>query len=794
MSDSGSHTKPRRHRSLLALGKARERASQTGSRQGSLLSGADTEKFPDAAELLAQHRLSRSRREARRNEYLATLARNIPDPVSDDDGGDTQAMPENGTDFRSNLNRGDESGHRNQHTGRLDYRNRDRDDDIWQPMIDPVDVVSGIWRSRTIIVFATLAGLVFGALYALSTPKYYYSTAEILLDPRELKLSNTDIKQSDLPYSATLALIENQVRIITSSTVVNGVVERLNLQRDPEFNGELGGGFGELLKIVGALLGRDVSDASGSNFATAIDNVYDKLSVERSGKTFIVTINFGSREPDKAALIANTFTQVYLETYKTLTSDTAIRANTEVTARLSELRKGVEEAEKAVERYKSENGIIDARGHLITDDELLRINDSLSAAKARTIELGVKAANIRELDIDSLVDGGLPEQLVSQTLVALRSQYAAAKQEVDQLAVNLGARHPRLREAQARLESSRSAINSELRRIVSATQVDLKRAVKQEQQLASRLAQLKTRQGSLSDDMIELRELERDAASKRSIYENYLLRAREIGEQAGLNTSNFSVISDAQPALKPTGPRRAFIAAMGGFLGFILGVVFGGLRGAWAGYSGRLNYSPRPPESRASKTGFERSRGRGTANDEHKSGTGVQLRSAPAGHDRETSADPAPAMPVSGDPSHTPQPQQPPAHASPVGAAPVYQQPVAQPYPHYVPWMPPVSSPMMFAPAPVQMAQPVYFPAGQTAGDPGQAAQGPPDKQQQASLVAEEQVPTQSARRSRTDAGGPSRARTEAGPEIAPGDIAEIRQRLRNFRNKVDSLSSARRR
>jgi len=72
------------------------------------------------------------------------------------------------------------------------------------------------------------------------------------------------------------------------------------------------------------------------------------------------------------------------------------------------------------------------------------------------------------------------------------------------------------------------------------------------------------RQGDVNDEMVTLRELEREAAARHSVYEAFLRRARETGEQKGVNTANMSVISTAYPPLDPTGPSRSMIAREAG--------------------------------------------------------------------------------------------------------------------------------------------------------------------------------------------------------------------------------------
>ena len=131
------------------------------------------------------------------------------------------------------------------------------------------------------------------------------------------------------------------------------------------------------------------------------------------------------------------------------------------------------------------------------------------------------------------------------------------------------------------LPARASASPAELRRIASSLQVDLKRAVQLEQDLASRLAQSKVRSGDVNSDLVTMRELEREAAAKRSVYEQYLLRAKETGEQKDINTANINVISTAFAPLEANGPSRAVMVLAGLLGGLASGVGLGAMRGAY---------------------------------------------------------------------------------------------------------------------------------------------------------------------------------------------------------------------
>lgn len=474
------------------------------------------------------------------------------------------------------------------------------DDEVWRPLIDPMALIGGVLRSKSLIAATTILGGLLGVVVALSTPKHYISWAELLVDPRNLQIVDRDLTGSGwLPSEATLSLIENQVRIMRSGPVMEKVVDTLKLDADPEFNGSAKGlGIGAFITSLRSLFSSADGPTSGElRRAIAVENVAEALSIDRTGKTFIIEISSKTRDPQKSALIANTLIDVYTAKAAELQADSAGRASGELGGRLEELRKDVEKAERKVEEYKFQNDLVDAKGGLIGDDELIRLNDQLTAARARTLELNARAASARSLGVDAVIAGGLPEQVSSGAMAQLRVQYATLAQEVAKAAVRLGPRHPERLALEAQLSDARRGIGQELGRIVSSIQVELKRAVQLEQELAARLSQLKARQANVSDKLIELREIERDAAAKRTVYESFLLRARETGEQQSINTGNISVVSRATPPLDSTGPSRAVTAVLGTVLGFMAGIAIGLLRGAWASFRSGRPSAPNAPKA-----------------------------------------------------------------------------------------------------------------------------------------------------------------------------------------------------
>lgn len=453
----------------------------------------------------------------------------------------------------------------------------------WRPLIDPMQVVGGVTRSVPLIAAMTLMGAAIGIMMALSTPKKYEAVAKLLVDPRDFKVSDRDLTEGGLPQDATLALIENQVDIITSNAVLGRVVDELGLDKNPEFNGQRGGaGLGDVLGALRSLLSSGEPGGEDRRRALAVAALGESLNVERDAKRFTVTVSVKTEDAGNSADIVNAINREYLTRKAALQKETVGRAAGELASRLDELRADLEKAERAAEQYRAEHDLIDAQGRLISDDELVKLNDQLATARAHTIELNARAASARAVRLDAVIGAGLPEELTSSVMSELRSQYAAIKQQADQLSVRVGPRHPQYLAMQAQLEGARAQIANEVQRVVRSVQTELQRAVQQEQDLAARLAQLKVRATDVNADLVTMRQLEREAAAKRNVYENYLLRAKEASEQSGIDTANVTVISPAEPPLESIGPSRAVIVAAGAVVGFIVGIGLGMLRGIYA--------------------------------------------------------------------------------------------------------------------------------------------------------------------------------------------------------------------
>jgi polysaccharide biosynthesis transport protein len=418
-------------------------------------------------------------------------------------------------------------------------------------------ILSVIWRGKAIILGTTTVSLIAALLFVSFVPHRYTATTQILIDPTDLRAVATDLAPASQANDAAVLLIESQVRVLTSDNVLRRVIKAEALDHDPEFIGQqswLGGS----------------TDGDGS--LSALNALKRAIQVKRVERTYIVDVSVTTQEPAKAARIANAIAQAYLAEQTDVRSDAARQISQSLSARLNELKERVRQAEDRVEAYKAQNNILGASGQLVNEQQLSELNNQLGMARARTAAAKARLDQVEHVHVSQEDIGSFPEAVQSQTITALRTQYAEIMRREAEQMTSLGARHPAVIEIQAQAERLRHMIENEVHRIALSARSEYESARANEATLAGNLEKLKGNAITTNEAMVSLRELERDVVASRAVYESFLVRARETGEQERLDTKNIRVISRADPPARRSFPPSNTLLAVGALL---LGVAAG---------------------------------------------------------------------------------------------------------------------------------------------------------------------------------------------------------------------------
>lgn len=428
------------------------------------------------------------------------------------------------------------------------------------------DLLQKRWRLFRNVTLTTI-GFTIAIVFAL--PTSYSSTAVVMIEPRKNNVTDQSSVLSELPTDP--ASVQNQIQLLTSRDLASRVIDKLGLADDPEFAGPLAQVSLDPLHWLGS--------GATSNPALDAERRYDgivtaflkHLSVDAIGLSTTISVTFSARDPEKAALIANTVVDTYIDTQAAVKFDVTQRTTSWLIARIRQLSQQVQLAEANVQRYKAENNLNDTPlGGSLVDQQLAAINTQLVDARAT---LAVKQAeNAR---IASLLQSGHPadvsEIVSSPLIVQLREQQADTIREEAQLSSRYGARHPKLIAIESQKRDLDAKIEQEVSRIAGSVQNDMTVAGAQVQSLEQSLRRVESQAAIDNMARVKLQALQANAASTRSMYESFVTRLRETQGQDVLQMADARAISHAPVPLSPNWPPR-FLAVVGSVpLGMLLG-------------------------------------------------------------------------------------------------------------------------------------------------------------------------------------------------------------------------------
>src|SRR4029077_14564846 len=113
----------------------------------------------------------------------------------------------------------------------------------------------------------------------------------------------------------------------------------------------------------------------------------------------------------------------------------------------------------------------------------------------------------------------------------------------------------------------------EVARIAQSDRAEYERAKADEEMLSRQVDALKNTAVSTNESLVGLRELERDVQASRTVYESFLVRSRETGEQEQVDTKNIRIISRADLPMYRSAPPPSLILGLAAMLlGFASGV------------------------------------------------------------------------------------------------------------------------------------------------------------------------------------------------------------------------------
>ncbi|MGV0908949.1 GumC family protein [Martelella sp. FOR1707] len=404
------------------------------------------------------------------------------------------------------------------------------------------------WRRKLLIALICIAFVLAGGYYAfkMTTPIYEASSVTMVRNQAETVI---DLPSVLAQLGTDDVALKSEIEVIRSRILIGKVVDMLDLTSDPEFNGALREptAFSQLISSIKGLLPTSSKPTTGRvDPGRTRERVVSALlahftaNVVPGTTTFRITVQ--SEDPEKAALIADTIAEQYVQRQIDVKRGATVDAIDWLSDRVAELKVALQNSENAVKQFKTDTP-------LTTPEVLSGLERQLKSIRDRIGETRQRVA-------------------ASDDFFAAFEQATSYEDKAvllgDATLIDLSATASRSRSAASRFNARVETLLAERRRDAAESKSQLA-------SLESAEATLEQKIQKESSAYLELEQLTREAEANRTLYEYFLARLKETSAQQGVQQADSVILSYAVVPGSASAPSKKRIVLLSGFVGLIFG-------------------------------------------------------------------------------------------------------------------------------------------------------------------------------------------------------------------------------
>jgi succinoglycan biosynthesis transport protein ExoP len=408
------------------------------------------------------------------------------------------------------------------------------------------------WPIALLVAVLALAGV---AAWTYRQPKIYESTCSIVVEtmaPQVLQVKDV-VELGTGSYWANREFYETQFRIMRSTEVIQGVIEKLNLQNDPSFAG----------------------NGPKPSVRALADRLLGQLKVASLKDSRIANITVSDRSPERAALIANTVADTNIDYNLDFKLEGARSATAWLGQEGQALKKKLEQSELALFQFRKKKNLLGVG----LDDKQSMTTKNLETINQKLSEITIKRAELeatRKLIVaarDNIDEREtIPEIRNNPTVVRLREQFVDLKKQQSELTSKYGEKHPKIENIEQLATQTKADYDREIDGLLKTMDKAYQALLDMEHSLEKRAEQEKREAIELSKMEVEYKPLQREAENNNRVFSLITQRQKEIDLTGLMKTNNVRILDRAVVNKAPVSPQFAFNMIIGALLGLIGGV------------------------------------------------------------------------------------------------------------------------------------------------------------------------------------------------------------------------------
>lgn len=439
-------------------------------------------------------------------------------------------------------------------------------------MIDVRTMVASLLRYRVLIAGLACALALVGVAGAGLQPRKYTASVSILLSPQQSQIVDQDRPAQS---ASDAAIVQSQMAVVRSRELATRLVDKWRLDRDPEWNQMLRPrpGYAVASSWIKSIFGSESAPPSAdAGRETATQAVMAAIGARRIDESLAFEITLTGANDKRTAALVNSLGDIYIDWQLEERFESAQRANSWLAERIATLQADVSKKEAAVEAFRARSGLLATQGATLTERRLQEAQDSALAARADLAAAEARRKLVADLQKDGAPIDSVAAVLDSPVIRELRARDGEIARRLAEMQSRYGGLHPSINKARAERDDVKGQIEAEIGRILASLDNEVTVA-------RSRLAALEQGSQHATTDLtanntalVRLRELERDAAASREVYETYLRRNQELADRQTLKLADASVISKAPSAARANSRNLPLVFTLWFSFGALLGL------------------------------------------------------------------------------------------------------------------------------------------------------------------------------------------------------------------------------
>ena len=460
--------------------------------------------------------------------------------------------------------------------------------------IDLMRVLAVVRRRWHLLVLGLAAGLILGIAYVVTATPVYTSSVHISIGSPDAESARELSGVSGITLDETQ--ITTEIQVLRSEQIAARVVDKLDLVSNEAFLTEAKSGPGRVAsslksvlkgaaEAVASLLREDLPEVplteeelAEQARQEAILILREDMKVSQLQRSRVLNASYTSVSPALSAQIANAIANAYIEDQLASKYEATQRATDWLRERSEQLRVQSSMLDNAVEDFRRQNNLVGVGGDLASDTQLELLNEQVADSRAELLTLEARSKRLSEI-VSQNDTSAFVSSTATQTITAnLRSQYLETLRDYNRLQSSLGEDHEQTQRRERELTQLQGLMFEEIKRSEVVARNDVREARERLSNLEAAQALAADQLGADNTTLVELRELERNAETVRSLYTSFLQRYQQSLQEQSFPVSDARILNPARVPEFASSPRLGVTAALFSALGLLLAAGWIGAR------------------------------------------------------------------------------------------------------------------------------------------------------------------------------------------------------------------------